>query len=103
MSFRAGSGYFTGCINKAKVTEILSSNTLPVMSLWEKVKEFFCSTHEAEVRECLYHLCHPPAKTTSISVQALFERLKKLAHPEYNGNIQCNQPEYFYIMDKDGN
>lgn len=80
------------------------SDIPPEMSLWEKIKDFFCFTHQAEALECINRLCHPPAGTTPDDVKTLFERLKELAHPGYVDNIQIdrNGLNHFDIMDKDG-
>lgn len=104
MTFGIGSGYFPAYISNDKFTAILDSDTPPEMSLWEKIKEFFFSTHQAEAQDCLYRLCHPSAGTTPNDVGALFERLKELAHPGYADNIK-NQLgwNYFCIMDNNGN
>jgi len=103
-SFCVGSGYFSACISIDKITGILDSNTPPEMSLWEKIKEFFFSTHQAEAQDCLYQICHPSTGTTPDDVNALFGRLKKLAHPGYAGNIQCcrHDVKHFCIRDKKG-
>lgn len=104
MSFCVGSGYFSACISNDKITGILDSDTPPEMSLWEKIKEFFFSTHQAEAQDCLYRLCHPSAGTTPDDVNALFERLKELAHPGYADNIQSYRHggKHFCIMDNNG-
>lgn len=104
MSFCVGTGYFSACISSDKITGMLDSNTPPEMSLWEKIKEFFFSTHQAEAQDCLYRLCHPSAGTTPADVNALFERLKELAHPGYADNIQSDRHggKHFCIMDKNG-
>ncbi|MFP1727186.1 hypothetical protein [Lonsdalea quercina] len=43
MSFYVGTGYFPAYINSEKINNILESETPPEMSLWEKIKDFFCS------------------------------------------------------------
>lgn len=74
------------------------------MSLWERIKEFFFSTHQAEAQNCLFLLCHPPAETTPSDVDALFKRLKELAYPGYADNIHSYRHggKHFCIMDKNG-
>ncbi|EAR7073222.1 hypothetical protein R302_02630 [Salmonella enterica] len=104
MPFYVGSNCFPACISKQKFTDILNSDTLPKMSLWDKLKEFFFSTHQAEALNYLYRICHPSPGTTPDDVRRLFERLKELAHPGYADNIQCYRygGKSFCIMDNNG-
>ncbi|EDU9544174.1 E3 ubiquitin--protein ligase, partial [Salmonella enterica subsp. enterica] len=62
-------------------------NTQPEMSSWEKMKEFFCSTHQTEALECIWMICHPPAGTTREDVVRRFERLRMLAYAGCEENI----------------
>ncbi|WP_334473214.1 hypothetical protein [Arsenophonus sp. PmNCSU2021_1] len=106
MSISIGSGYFHTYISNEKINDILEKNTPPHMSLWEKIKDFFCSTHQAEAQECIYKLCHPPIGTTPDDVENIFKRLSELAHPKWEGNF-LNRVKYFednsfYIKDKNG-
>lgn len=104
MSFSVGSGYLSACISNDQINAILDSNTPPNISIWDKIKDFFFSTHQAEAQDCLYQICHPSAGTTPSDVNALFERLRELAHPGYADNIQCywHGMNHFCIMDKNG-
>jgi len=105
MSFCIGSGYLPAySISNGKINDILTSSTPHEMSLWEKIKDFFCLTRQADALECIYKLCHPPVGTTSEDVKLTFEKLKELAHPGWGGNIQIERhvKDQFYIMDKDG-
>ncbi|EAV1414818.1 hypothetical protein F9271_10925 [Salmonella enterica] len=104
MPFYVGSSCFPACISKQKITDILNSDIPLKMSLWDRIKEFFFTTHQAEAQDCLYRICHPSAGTTPDDVRKLFERLKELAHPGYADNIQCHRygGKSFCIMDKNG-
>ncbi|EEA8752134.1 SPI-2 type III secretion system effector E3 ubiquitin transferase SspH2, partial [Salmonella enterica subsp. enterica] len=72
-------------------------------SSWEKMKEFFCSTHQAEALECIWTICHPPAGTTREDVINRFELLRTLAYAGWEESIHSGQhgENYFCILDED--
>uniref|UniRef100_UPI0011167F50 SPI-2 type III secretion system effector E3 ubiquitin transferase SspH2 n=1 Tax=Salmonella enterica TaxID=28901 RepID=UPI0011167F50 len=71
--------------------------------LWEKMKEFFCSTHQTEALECIWTICHPPAGTTREDVINRFELLRTLAYAGWEESIHSGQhgENYFCILDED--
>ncbi len=73
------------------------------MSSWEKMKEFFCSTHQTEALECIWTICHPPAGTTREDVVSRFELLRTLAYDGWEENIHSglHGENYFCILDED--
>ncbi|EAC1064367.1 SPI-2 type III secretion system effector E3 ubiquitin transferase SspH2, partial [Salmonella enterica subsp. enterica serovar Typhimurium] len=75
----------------------------PEMSSWEKMKEFFCSTHQTEALECIWTICHPPAGTTREDVINRFELLRTLAYAGWEESIHSGQhgENYFCILDED--
>ncbi|EBG2513248.1 SPI-2 type III secretion system effector E3 ubiquitin transferase SspH2, partial [Salmonella enterica] len=77
--------------------------TPPEMSSWEKMKEFFCSTHQTEALECIWTICHPPAGTTREDVINRFELLRTLAYAGWEESIHSGQhgENYFCILDED--
>ncbi|HCC1192080.1 TPA: E3 ubiquitin--protein ligase, partial [Salmonella enterica subsp. enterica serovar Paratyphi C] len=77
--------------------------TPPEMSSWEKMKEFFCSTHQTEALECIWAICHPPAGTTREDVVSRFELLRTLAYDGWEENIHSglHGENYFCILDED--
>ncbi|HGB5457689.1 TPA: SPI-2 type III secretion system effector E3 ubiquitin transferase SspH2, partial [Salmonella enterica subsp. enterica serovar Weltevreden] len=77
--------------------------TPPEMSSWEKMKEFFCSTHQTEALECIWAICHPPAGTTREDVINRFELLRTLAYAGWEESIHSGQhgENYFCILDED--
>ncbi|ECF6968583.1 SPI-2 type III secretion system effector E3 ubiquitin transferase SspH2, partial [Salmonella enterica subsp. enterica] len=79
------------------------SDTPPEMSSWEKMKEFFCSTHQTEALECIWAICHPPAGTTREDVVSRFELLRTLAYAGWEESIHSGQhgENYFCILDED--
>ncbi|HBM2087494.1 TPA: SPI-2 type III secretion system effector E3 ubiquitin transferase SspH2 [Salmonella enterica subsp. enterica] len=81
----------------------LRSDTPPEMSSWEKMKEFFCSTHQTEALECIWTICHPPAGTTREDVINRFELLRTLAYAGWEESIHSGQhgENYFCILDED--
>ncbi|MBJ5897752.1 SPI-2 type III secretion system effector E3 ubiquitin transferase SspH2, partial [Salmonella enterica subsp. enterica serovar Bredeney] len=72
-------------------------------SSWEKMKEFFCSTHQTEALECIWTICHPPAGTTREDVINRFELLRTLAYAGWEESIHSGQhgENYFCILDED--
>ncbi|EAY7623914.1 SPI-2 type III secretion system effector E3 ubiquitin transferase SspH2, partial [Salmonella enterica] len=78
-------------------------DTPPEMSSWEKMKEFFCSTHQTEALECIWTICHPPAGTTREDVVSRFELLRTLAYDGWEENIHSglHGENYFCILDED--
>ncbi|ECS0389704.1 SPI-2 type III secretion system effector E3 ubiquitin transferase SspH2, partial [Salmonella enterica] len=79
------------------------SDTPPEMSSWEKMKEFFCSTHQTEALECIWAICHPPAGTTREDMINRFELLRTLAYAGWEESIHSGQhgENYFCILDED--
>ncbi|ECV8726465.1 SPI-2 type III secretion system effector E3 ubiquitin transferase SspH2, partial [Salmonella enterica subsp. enterica serovar Typhimurium] len=67
------------------------------------MKEFFCSTHQAEALECIWTICHPPAGTTREDVINRFELLRTLAYAGWEESIHSGQhgENYFCILDED--
>ncbi|EHO0987834.1 SPI-2 type III secretion system effector E3 ubiquitin transferase SspH2, partial [Salmonella enterica] len=70
---------------------------------WEKMKEFFCSTHQTEALECIWAICHPPAGTTREDTINRFELLRTLAYAGWEESIHSGQhgENYFCILDED--
>ncbi|EEE9409851.1 SPI-2 type III secretion system effector E3 ubiquitin transferase SspH2, partial [Salmonella enterica subsp. enterica serovar Weltevreden] len=86
-----------------RIYRIAWSDTPPEMSSWEKMKEFFCSTHQTEALECIWAICHPPAGTTREDVINRFELLRTLAYAGWEESIHSGQhgENYFCILDED--
>ncbi|EDV7394414.1 SPI-2 type III secretion system effector E3 ubiquitin transferase SspH2 [Salmonella enterica subsp. enterica] len=103
MPFHIGSGCLPATISNRRIYRIAWSDTPPEMSSWEKMKEFFCSTHQTEALECIWTICHPPAGTTREDVVSRFELLRTLAYAGWEENIHSGQhgENYFCILDED--
>ncbi|TYN67880.1 SPI-2 type III secretion system effector E3 ubiquitin transferase SspH2 [Salmonella enterica subsp. enterica serovar Typhimurium] len=103
MPFHIGSGCLPATISNRRIYRIAWSDTPPEMSSWEKMKEFFCSTHQAEALECIWTICHPPAGTTREDVVSRFELLRTLAYDGWEESIHSGQhgENYFCILDED--
>ncbi|TYN72457.1 SPI-2 type III secretion system effector E3 ubiquitin transferase SspH2 [Salmonella enterica subsp. enterica serovar Typhimurium] len=103
MPFHIGSGCLPATISNRRIYRIAWSDTPPEMSSWEKMKEFFCSTHQAEALECIWTICHPPAGTTREDVVSRFELLRTLAYDGWEENIHSglHGENYFCILDED--
>lgn len=82
---------------------IAQSATPPEMSLWEKIKEFFCSTHQTEAQECIWTICHPSVGTTREDVVSRFEQIRMLAYAGYEESIHSGRhgESHFCILDAD--
>ncbi|WP_410467807.1 NEL-type E3 ubiquitin ligase domain-containing protein [Salmonella enterica] len=103
MPFHIGSGCLPATISNRRIYRIAWSDTPPEMSSWEKMKEFFCSTHQTEALECIWTICHPPAGTTREDVVCRFELLRTLAYDGWEENIHSglHGENYFCILDED--
>ncbi|EEC4818113.1 SPI-2 type III secretion system effector E3 ubiquitin transferase SspH2 [Salmonella enterica] len=103
MPFHVGSGCLPATISNRRIYRIAWSDTPPEMSSWEKMKEFFCSTHQTEALECIWAICHPPAGTTREDVINRFELLRTLAYAGWEESIHSGQhgENYFCILDED--
>ncbi|EGL2675957.1 SPI-2 type III secretion system effector E3 ubiquitin transferase SspH2 [Salmonella enterica] len=103
MPFHIGSGCLPATISNRCIYRIAWSDTPPEMSSWEKMKEFFCSTHQTEALECIWAICHPPAGTTREDVINRFELLRTLAYAGWEESIHSGQhgENYFCILDED--
>ncbi|EEE2347878.1 E3 ubiquitin--protein ligase, partial [Salmonella enterica subsp. houtenae] len=91
MPFHVGSGCLPATISNHRIYLIALFNTQPEMSSWEKMKEFFCSTHQTEALECIWTICHPPAGTTREAVVSRFEQLRTLAYAGCEESIQSGR------------
>ncbi|ELI0096403.1 SPI-2 type III secretion system effector E3 ubiquitin transferase SspH2 [Salmonella enterica] len=102
MPFHIGSGCLPATISNRRIYRIAWSDTPPEMSSWEKMKEFFCSTHQTEALECIWAICHPPAGTTREDVVSRFELLRTLAYDGWEENIHSglHGENYFCILDE---
>ncbi|EDW1109290.1 SPI-2 type III secretion system effector SseI [Salmonella enterica subsp. enterica serovar Weltevreden] len=103
MPFHIGSGCLPAIISNRRIYRIAWSDTPPEMSSWEKMKEFFCSTHQTEALGCIWTICHPPAGTTREDVVSRFELLRTLAYDGWEENIHSglHGENYFCILDED--
>ncbi|EKL1850926.1 E3 ubiquitin--protein ligase [Salmonella enterica] len=103
MPFHVGSGCLPAIISNHRIYLIALFNTQPEMSSWEKMKEFFCSTHQAEALECIWMICHPPDGTTREAVVSRFEQLRTLAYVGCEESIQSGRhgEGQFCILDAD--
>ncbi|EBO2609991.1 SPI-2 type III secretion system effector E3 ubiquitin transferase SspH2 [Salmonella enterica subsp. enterica serovar Infantis] len=103
MPFHIGSGCLPATISNRRIYRIAWSDTPPEMSSWEKMKEFFCSTHQTEALECIWAICHPPAGTTREDMINRFELLRTLAYAGWEESIHSGQhgENYLCILDED--
>ncbi len=103
MPFHIGSGCLPATISNRRIYRIAWSDTPPEMSSWEKMKEFFCSTHQTEALECIWAICHPPAGTTREDMINRFELLRTLAYAGWEESIHSglHGENYFCILDED--
>ncbi|EPU3935330.1 hypothetical protein ACVWYD_001871 [Morganella morganii] len=93
MSLVIGNGCFPCIIDTYKVLDVFNNTAPPTLSIWEKIKEFFCRTHQTEAMSYLHKLCHPDPPLTKIETKALFEKLRELAYPGFE--------DYFSIEEVD--
>ncbi|HAV7857534.1 TPA: E3 ubiquitin--protein ligase [Salmonella enterica] len=103
MPLHVGSGCLPATITNIRINCIAQSATPPEMSSWEKIKEFFCSTHQTEALECIWTICHPSVGTTREDVVSRFEQLRMLAYAGYEESIHSGRhgESHFCILDAD--
>ncbi|ECC3198760.1 type III secretion system effector E3 ubiquitin transferase SspH2 [Salmonella enterica subsp. enterica serovar Isangi] len=103
MPLHVGSGCLPATITNLRINCIAQSATPPEMSLWEKIKDFFCSTHQTEALECIWTICHPSVGTTREDVVSRFEQLRMLAYAGYEESIHSGRhgESHFCILDAD--
>ncbi|EHP4798982.1 type III secretion system effector E3 ubiquitin transferase SspH2 [Salmonella enterica subsp. enterica serovar Sangera] len=103
MPLHVGSGYLPATITNLRINCIAQSATPPEMSLWEKIQEFFFSTHQTEALECIWTICHPPVETTWEDVVSRFEQLRMLVHAGYKESIHSGRhgESHCCILDED--
>ncbi|EAQ5908992.1 type III secretion system effector E3 ubiquitin transferase SspH2 [Salmonella enterica] len=103
MPLHVGSGCLPATITNLRISCIAQSATPPEMSLWEKIKEFFCSTHQTEALECIWTICHPSVGTTREDVVSRFEQLRMFAYAGYEESIHSGRhgESHFCILDAD--
>ncbi|EDU9622883.1 type III secretion system effector E3 ubiquitin transferase SspH2 [Salmonella enterica subsp. enterica] len=103
MPLHVGRGCLPATITNLRINCIAQSATPPEMSLWEKIKEFFCSTHQTEAQECIWTICHPSVGTTREDVVSRFEQLRMLVYAGYEESIHSGRhgESQFCILDAD--
>lgn len=99
MSLCFGNGFLTAHISTERIHSIEYNIRPPEMSIWEKFKEFLCSTHQEEALACIYKLCHhqelnlPPEE-----IRDTFTRLRELSAPgwkdQFSIDSHCSRDEY---------
>jgi len=101
MPIHVGTGCLPATISDSRINHNARSDISPEMSAWEKIKAFFCPTHQCETLECFRNICHPPAGTTREDVLNRFEQLRTLAYSGYRENIQSGRhgENHFCILD----
>ncbi|MGN7915564.1 hypothetical protein [Enterobacter sp. 22466] len=98
----AGNSLFPAASSSININPIAHSDTSPDVSVWEKIKAFFCSTKKPEVLELIRQICHPPAGTTLEQVAGRFEQLRTFAFSGFAENVQFGRHEenHFCILDE---
>lgn len=83
MSFTVGNSFFTANISDNKINELFTKDSMPHMTLWEKIINYFFPTGRGEALICLHKLCNPTIDLTNNDIEEIFFRLKELASPGY--------------------
>ncbi|MCS3429594.1 hypothetical protein [Klebsiella sp. BIGb0407] len=82
MSFNVGNGLLTAHISYERLHDIKNNEFLPEMTLWEKIKDFFFSTHQKAAYECVHKLYHrDDFNMSEQDVRETFINLRQLASP----------------------
>ncbi len=87
-SFSIGNSWLpTTCISSEKIDAIRMRDTPPEMTIWERIKEFFCRNQHDKALDLLYKLCHPGPEPSKEKIGRLFSELRELAAPGYKSNF----------------
>ncbi|MFP2790060.1 NEL-type E3 ubiquitin ligase domain-containing protein [Enterobacter ludwigii] len=102
MPFQVGNGCLPAAFSNSRINQIARTDTSPDVSVWEKIKAFFCSINKPEALELIRQICHPPAGTTREQVAGRFEQLRTLAYGGFEENVQSGRygKNNFCILDE---
>lgn len=108
MALLIGNGYFSSYIDSDRIYDIYAHDTPPVMSLWERIKDFFLGHELTAALDCLHKLCHPSIHYTSVYIEDLFFKLKELASEGHkkkfcHNHIYSSCTSKLHIKDNWGN
>ncbi|WP_145483962.1 hypothetical protein [Yersinia rohdei] len=104
MSFLVGSfPLFTSGISQSHINGMHLDDSPPHLSLWEKIKDFFCLTHKEEALQCIFDLHHLDGKTTREEIESICKKLEEFAAPGYKSNISLIDSDGNYLNIKDNN
>ncbi len=104
MPFHIRSKCFPAEISSCCINTIARSDTPPEVSLWEKIKAFFCLTNKPEALALIRQICHPPDGTEWEAVTGKFEQLKTLTYGGFKESVQVgrNGENHACILDENG-
>ncbi|HHZ8503216.1 TPA: NEL-type E3 ubiquitin ligase domain-containing protein [Morganella morganii] len=104
MPFQIGNEHFPVVVSGNDINTATCSDTPPEMSIWEKIKPFFCSANKPEVLALIRQICHPPDGTEWKMVTEKFERLKTLTYSGFKENVQFGRDgeNHACILDENG-
>ncbi len=104
MPFQIGSKCFPAEISSCRINTIARSDTPPEVSLWEKIKAFFCLTNKPEALALIRQICHSPDGTTWETVTEKFKQLKTLTYGGFKESVQVgrNGENHACILDENG-
>ena len=95
MSFNVGSGLLTAYVSPQRLHDIKQNSSLPEMSLWEKIKHFFFSTHQDAALNCLHKLYHHDELSMSEQdIRETFTKLQSLASPGCRNKFTVDRNNY---------
>lgn len=103
MPLKIGSNCFPAEIS-SRINTIARSDTPPEVSLWEKIKAFFCFTNKPEAQALMRQICHSPDGTTWETVTEKFKQLKTLTYGGFKESVQVgrNGENHACILDENG-
>lgn len=106
MSLNIENSFNTANVNTERMINTQHNTNLPETNLWAGVKEFFCSTHQEEARECIYKMSHhDELHLAPEEIKDIFTKLSSLISPGWKGQLHidsnCALNEYT-IREKNG-
>lgn len=85
-----------------KIKDYLTTSPSLQSQTWQKIENYFPPEHHDEAGKLLEHIFNPPACELHQDTRNLFERLKELASPGYEGKIAYQRfgANAYTILDK---
>jgi len=103
MLFNVGNGLLTAHISHERLHDIQTNKSPPEMVLWEKIKDFFFSTHQKTALEYIHKLYHHADYNLSEQdIREVFINLRDLASLGFKNKFSVDSSIYADVYKIDG-